>query len=181
MARKTPDRPFEVRFSRLHNLSIAAVAVIMLGLGLAHVFSDLQNMPRLSLNDPGFVLLFMLGAAMIYYVAMGLRRALDRRPQLVIDRRGITLGFGRDRTIAWQDVQWVRTRRIGLQRLFQFGIEPDAYVAADLRLAMWNFEDPMRPVRGAPTGVQMRDVTLDSSASEMLEAVRVFRPNLVKS
>jgi hypothetical protein len=178
---KAALKPLEVRYGRLHNASIAAVALIMFGLGLAHVVSDPERLPRPSLDDPRFVVLAMLGAAMVYYAVMGARRFVNRVPQVVIDRQGIALGFGRDRRFGWQDIQWVRTRRIGFQRLLQIGIEPEAYVAADLKLSMWNFDDPLRPIRGAPAALQMRDVALDTSAATMLDAIRAFRPNLVKS
>jgi hypothetical protein len=46
---------------------------------------------------------------------------------------------------------------------------------------MWNFDDGLRPIRGLPSAVLVRDNGLDISASAMLDAVKAFRPNLVKS
>ena len=54
-------------------------------------------------------------------------------------------------------------------------------IAANLRLSTWSFDDSLRPVRGQPTTVLVRDNGLDTRASAMLDAVRSFRPNLVKS
>jgi hypothetical protein len=45
---------------------------------------------------------------------------------------------------------------------------------------MWSFDDGLRPIRGLPTAVLVRDNGLDTRASAMLDAVRTFRPNLVK-
>ena len=63
----------------------------------------------------------------------------------------------------------------------QIGLADQAFVAANLRLSMWNLDDGLRPVRGQPTAVLVRDNGLDTRASAMLDAVKSFRPNLVKS
>ena len=55
-----------------------------------------------------------------------------------------------------------------------------AVITSNLRLSMWSFDDSLRPVRGQPTTVLVRDNGLDTKASAMLDAVRTFRPNLVK-
>jgi hypothetical protein len=46
---------------------------------------------------------------------------------------------------------------------------------------MWNLDDGLRPIRGVPAAVAVRDNGLDARASAMVDAVRAFRPNLVKS
>ena len=63
----------------------------------------------------------------------------------------------------------------------QIGLAPEAFVAADLRLSLLQLDDSLRPVRGMPAAVLVRDNGLDITASAMLDAVRAFRPNLVKS
>jgi hypothetical protein len=63
----------------------------------------------------------------------------------------------------------------------QIGFAPDAFVAADLKLSQWSLDDGLRPVRGTPAAVLIRDNGLDMRASAMLDAIRSFRPNLVKS
>ena len=100
---------------------------------------------------------------------------------MVIDRDGIALGFGRNR-------RWPGTTSSGSAcagwrcgRSSQIGLTPQAFIAADLRLSLWNLDDGLRPVRGMPTAVLVRDNGLDAPASAMLDAVRTFRPNLVKS
>ncbi len=64
-----------------------------------------------------------------------------------------------------------------LNRQAQVVIDRDGI---DLRLSMWNFDDGLRPIRGLPSAVLVRDNGLDTSASAMLDAVKSFRPNLVK-
>jgi hypothetical protein len=132
------------------------------------------------MNDPRFVLFTLLAAALGYYVFVGISRYLDRRPQIVIDRDGIALGFGRDRRFAWDDIEWARLRRLALRPQLEIGVAPQAFMAADLRLSMWSFDDGLRPIRGLPSAVLVRDNGLDMRASAMLDAVRAFRPNLVK-
>jgi hypothetical protein len=122
----------------------------------------------------------MLGVAMAFYAWLGLNRFANRAPQVVIDRDGIALGFGRDRRFAWSDIEWVRLRRLGVRPTLQIGIVPEAFIAANLRLSMWSLDDGLRPIRGMPAAVAVRDNGLDTRAAAMLDAVKAFRPNLVR-
>lgn len=180
-ARPVGARNVEARYSVLHNLSMAAVSAVMVAAAIVYFVGNPANAPTLSMNDPRFVMFAMLTAAMAYYIYAGVSRYLNRTPQVVIDRDGVFLGFGRNRRIAWQDVQWVRMRRLALRPQLEIGIATDAFIAADLRLSVWNLDDGLRPIRGMPTAVLVRDNGLDVSTSAMLDAAKVFRPNLVKS
>ena len=90
-------------------------------------------------------------------------------------------GFGRDRSFTWDDIVWVRLRRLALRPQLEIGLADQAFITSNLRLSMWGFDDSLRPVRGQPTTVLVRDNGLDTKASAMLDAVKTFRPNLVKS
>ncbi len=169
----------EARYAGLHNVGMAAVAIGMIGAAVFHFSTNSANAPSLSLNDPRFVLFALLSIALGFYGWLGLRRFLDRRPQVVIDRDGIALGFGRNKHFTWDDVKWVRLRRLAFRPQLQIGLLPEPFVAADLRLSMWNLDDGLRPIRGVPAAVLVRDNGLDRSAAAMLDAVRSFRPNLV--
>jgi hypothetical protein len=174
-------QPVTARYGTLHNVSMAAVSLGMIIVAVVHFVSNPANAPTLSLNDARFVLFLMLAMAMLYYVFVGISRALNREPQVVIDRDGIGLGFGRNRRFAWDDVRWVRIRRLALRPQLEVGLADQAFVAANLGLSMWSFDDNLRPVRGQPTTVLVRDNGLDTNASAMLDGVKAFRPNLVKS
>jgi hypothetical protein len=169
------------RFSVLHNLSLAVVSLVMIVTAVVHFIVNPANAPTLSLNDQRFVLFFMLAMALGYYVLQGVNRARNREPQVVIDRDGITLGFGRNSRLSWDDIVWVRLRRLALRPQLEIGLVDHAFVSANLRLSAWSFDDSLRPVRGQPTTVLVRDNGLDTRASAMLDAARAFRPNLVKS
>jgi hypothetical protein len=171
----------EARYSRLHNLSLAAVAAAMIVAAIWHFVANPQNAPRLSFDDPRFVLFAMLACALGYYIFVGVERWRDRRPHVVIDHDGIQLGFGRNRRFAWKDVEAVRLRRLGVRPQLEIGLATEAFIAADLRLSQWHLDDSLRPVRGRPTSVLVRDNGLDRRAGTMLDAVRAFRPNLVRS
>lgn len=172
----------EARYGLVHNAGMAIVSLLMIGSAIAHFASgDSANAPTLSLNDPRFVLFFVLALAMAYYVYSGISRYLDRTPQVVIDHDGITLGFGRNARLAWTDIQWVRLRRLALRPQLQIGVEPHAFLAANLRLSLLNLDDSLRPIRGMPTAILVRDNGLDTKATAMLDAVKAFRPNLVQS
>jgi hypothetical protein len=171
----------EARYSRLHNLSMAVVSAGMIGAAILHFSTNSAHAPSLSLNDPRLVLFAMLAVALGYYVFLGISRYVNRQPQVVVDADGIALGFGRDRRFGWRDIEWVRLRRLALRPQLEIGVAAPAFVAANLRLSMWNFDDGLRPIRGMPTAVLVRDNGLDASASAMLDAVKAFRPNLVRS
>ncbi|NQW54492.1 MAG: hypothetical protein HQ465_24940, partial [Rhodospirillales bacterium] len=146
-----PLQALQARFGTLHNAGMAAVSVLMIGTAVAHFASgDSANAPTLSLNDPRFVLFSILAMAMAYYVYIGISRYLNRTPQIVIDHEGIALGFGRNARIAWEDIQWVRLRRLAMRPQLQIGVEPQAFLAADLRLTQFNLDDSLRPIRGMP-------------------------------
>ena len=174
-------RRVEARFGRVHNLSMAIVSVAMIAVAILHFANNSANAPTLSLNDPRFVLFVMLAVALGYYVFLGFTRFRNRAPQVVIDADGIALGFGRERRFTWNDIEWVRLRRLALRPQLEVGVAAHAFMQANLRLSMWNFDDGLRPIRGLPTAVLVRDNGLDTSASAMLDAVKAFRPNLVKS
>jgi hypothetical protein len=174
------NKPVEARYGSFHNISMAVVSAGMIGIAILHFVNNPTNAPSLSMNDPRFVLFTLLALAMAYYVFVGISRYLNRRPQIVIDRDGIALGFGRDRRFAWDDIEWARLRRLALRPQLEIGVAPQAFMAADLRLSMWSFDDGLRPIRGLPSAVLVRDNGLDIRASAMLDAVRAFRPNLVK-
>ncbi len=171
----------EVRYGRLHNASLTVIAVGLIVVATSHFVAHPDKAPDLSLHDPRFVLFAGLAAVMGFFAWLGLQRVANREPQLVIDERGIMLGFGRNKRFAWQDVQWVGLKRLALRPQLQIGLLPEAFVAADLHLSQWSLDDGLRPVRGMPATVAVRDNGLDRSASAMLDAVKSFRPNLVKS
>jgi len=176
---KTGDA-VEARYGSLHNLSMAIVAIGIVAVAILHFALSSANAPTLSLADPRLVLFSILAIAMLFYAWLGITRFINREPQVVIDRNGLALGFGRNRRFAWNDVEWVRLRRLALRPQLQIGLTPEAFVAADLRLSMWNLDDGLRPIRGVPAALLVRDNGLDTSAAAMLDAVRRFRPNLVK-
>jgi hypothetical protein len=175
------ERAIEARYGSLHNISMAVVAVGMVGAAIVHFSTNSTKAPTVSLNDPRFVLFAVLAIALGFYGWLGITRFLNRDPQVVIDHDGIALGFGRNRRFAWKEVQWVRLRRLAFRPQLQIGLVPEVFVAADLRLSMWNLDDGLRPIRGVPAAVLVRDNGLDTSATTMLDAVRAFRPNLVQA
>ena len=101
-------RPIEARYGRLHNIGMTIVAAAMVALAVMHLAAQPPQAFTLSLTDPRLVLYVMLGAAMAFYAWLGLMRFANREPQVVIDRDGILLGFGRNRRFTWNDIEWVR-------------------------------------------------------------------------
>lgn len=171
----------EVRYGRLHNASLAVIAVGMVVVAISHFTNRPETAPALNFNDPRFVLFAGLAIAMVFFAWQGASRFANREPQVVIDREGIRFGFGRNKLIAWKDVQWARMGRVALRPALQLGIAPEAFVAADLRLSQWSLDDSLRPVRGMPSALLVRDNGLDTKALAMLDAIKAVRPNLIRS
>jgi hypothetical protein len=170
----------EVRYGRFHNISMAVVATGMIGTALLLMAQHPDRTPRLSLHDPRLDLYLLLGFALVFYAWLGLSRYINRAPQVVIDRNGLFLGFGRNRRFTWDEIEWVRLHRVAIRPQLQIGLEPQAFVEANLRLSMWNLDDGLKPIRGVPAALVLRDNGLDARATAMLDAVRSFRPNLVR-
>ena len=170
----------EVRYGRLHNISMAVVATGMIGTALLLMAQHPDRVPRVSFNDPRFDLYLLLGLALAFYAWLGISRYVTRAPQVVIDRDGIALGFGRNRRFTWDEIEWVRLHRLAIRPQLQLGLAPQAFVDANLRLSMWNLDDGLRPIRGVPAAVLVRDNGLDARAAAMLDAVKSFRPNLIR-
>jgi hypothetical protein len=175
-----PPAPVEVRYSPLHNFSLSLLSSMLMLFGAFYI-SRSESAPTASAADPRFMLLVVLAFAMAYYAWIGVQRALDRSPQVTIDADGILLGFGRNRRFSWDEVQWVRIYRIAVRPVLQIGFSPVALAGNVLRVSAMSFDDALRPVRGMPGAVAVRDNGLDMRSAAMLDAVRKFRPDLVKS
>jgi len=175
-----PRKPLEVRYSTFHAASMAVIAVGLIVSAIVNFISTPENLPRLSLNDPRFVLYVLMGVALLFYAGQGVRRYVVRTPQITIDADGITVGFGRDKRLAWNDIVWIRGARVSMRRELQIGLEPEAFLAADLKLSMWNLDDNVRQVRGAGPAFGVREAGLDMDVDAMVAAARAYRPNLVK-
>jgi hypothetical protein len=169
----------EARFSRLHYTGLAVAACAMLVFTVVRLAQVAQRADWDQFN-PMFAFGALTVAVMAFYIRQGVLRFADRQPQIVIDSDGILLGFGRNRRFGWDDIQWAHLHRIGLRPQLQLGLRPDVFVAADLRLSTWNLDDGLRLVRGMPAAVAVRDNGLDTRAAAMLDAVKRFRPNLVR-
>ena len=170
----------EVRYGRLFNISMAVVATGMIGTALLLTARHPDRAPRLSFYDPRFDLYLLLGLALVFYAWLGLSRTVNRMPQVVIDRDGLLLGFGRNKRFTWDEIEWIRLRRLAIRPQLQIGLEPQAFVDANLGLSMWNLDDGLKPIPGVPAAVLVRDNGLDARAAAMLDAVKSFRPNLIR-
>ena len=157
-----------------------AIAAELIGTALLLMAQHPERAPHLSFHDPRFDLYLLLGLALVFYAWLGLSRYVNRAPQVVIDGDGIALGFGRNRRFTWDEVEWVRLHRVAIRPQLQIGLEPQAFVEANLRLSMWNLDDGLKPIRGVPAAVLVRDNGLDVRAAAMLDAVKSFRPNLIR-
>lgn len=173
-------RRLEARYSRFHNFSMACFALSMVVIAGGYVLRSEQG-PLPSLNDPRFVLFLLLGLAMAYYATVGVKRALDPSPQVVIDENGIAVGFGRNARFTWDEITSVKLHRLTVRPMLQIGVLPQSFLGANLGLSFFGLDELLRPIRGMPSAFAIRDNGLDTKATALLDAVRAYRPDLVRS
>jgi hypothetical protein len=173
-------RRLEARYSQFHNYSMTFFSLSMVVIAGFYVARS-EHGPMPSLNDPRFVMFLLLGLAMAYYGSVGLKRALDRTPQVVIDENGIALGFGRNSRFSWDEIVWVKLHRLAVRPTLQIGVLPQSFLGANLGLSFFGLDDLLRPIRGMPSAFALRDNGLDTKTAALLDAVRAYRPDLVRS
>jgi hypothetical protein len=173
-------KPIEARFSRPHNMSMAVVAAGMVLMAVVYLLSRPEQAPAFSLSDSRFLINAMLGAAMTYYVWLGLTRYANREPQVVIDRDGILLGFGRNRRFAWQDIDGCACAGSASARSCRSASSPRpssrpiSAVDVDLDDGCGRSAACRPPSRCATTGSTR-------APRRCLTPCRSFRPNLIRS
>ncbi|HJQ56157.1 MAG TPA: hypothetical protein VJ890_04585 [Vineibacter sp.] len=165
-------RKLEVRHSQTFHMTLAATGMVLLV--IAGLYGAALLMGEAALKDrPGWLIL-ICGAAILYYVVRSVLRFRDRRPQVVVDRDGVRLGFGRDMLVPWDSIQWARVR--GIRPSLQFGVDPDHFVKA--RVSMWNLDDNLTTVPGGGPALAVRAAGLDTSMRNVLEAMQAWKPSL---
>ena len=135
-------------------------------MAIVHFINNPANAPTLSLNDPRFVLFFVLAIAMLYYAwswASAACAIASRRSSSTMTASA--LGFGRNRRFTWDDIIWVRLRRLALRpQLADRPRRPRPSSRPTCDSRMWSLDDSLRPIRGQPTTVLVRDNGLDTTA-----------------
>ena len=164
-------QPLEVRYSRPFHLTLAT-----LGIGLVAVaaFFALTAPPEAGVNNLRTENLMLIGAcalALLYYAVRSIRMLRDPRPQVVAGPDGVRLEFGRGVLIPWQDVQWLRVK--GIRPMVQLGIAP--HWLAGLQLSIWNLDDYLTAIPGAPSALGIRCAGLDSTARDIHAALEAWR------
>jgi hypothetical protein len=165
-------RRLEVRHSQTFHMTLAAMGLVLLV--IAGLYGAAILMGEAKVQERPSWLLLLCAAALLYYVIRSIRHFRDRRPQVVIDRDGVRLGFGRDLLVPWESIQWARVR--GLRPALQFGVEPEHFTRA--RVSMWNLDDSLTTVPGAGAAIAVRAAGLDTSMKTVLEAMHAFKPSL---
>jgi hypothetical protein len=165
-------RRLEVRHSQTFNMTLAAIGMVLLVIAGLYAIAAVmgETAPQ---RGPPWVLL-ICAAALLYYVVRSVLRFRDRSPQVVIDRDGIRLGFGRDLLVPWDSVQWVRVR--GIRPALQIGVLPEHFTKA--RVSMWNLDDNLGTVPGGGAAIAVRAAGLDTSMKTVLEMIHAWKPSL---
>jgi hypothetical protein len=146
----------------------------MVLLVMAALYGFALLMGEATANGKPAWLLLACAAAILYYVVRSVLRFRDRRPQLVVDRDGLRLGFGRDLLVPWDSVEWARVR--GLRPSLQIGVPPELFSKA--RVSMWNLDDSLASVPGGGSAIAVRSAGLDTSMKNVLEAMQAWKPSL---
>lgn len=165
-------RRLEVRHSQTFHMTLAATGMALLV--IAGLYGAAVLMGEAALQDRPSWLLLACAAAILYYVLRSVLRFRDRRPQLVVDRDGVQLGFGRDMLVPWESIEWVRLR--GFRPTLQMGVDPEHFTRA--RVSMWNLDDNLTSVPGGGAAIAVRSAGLDTSMRTVLEAMHAWKPSL---
>ncbi len=165
-------RRLEVRHSQTFNMTLAAIGMALLVIAGLYGFALLLGQAKTQGQPPW--LLLLIAAALLYYVVRSVLRFRDRRPQVVIDRDGIRLGFGRDLLVPWESILWARVR--GIRPALQIGVAPEHFTKA--RVSMWNLDDNLASVPGAGPAIAVRAAGLDTSMKTVLEMIHAWKPSL---
>lgn len=163
----------EIRFSQTFHLTLAAIGLL---LPVAAAIWLLVNYEAMSGAGSGGRLLWLglCAAGLLYYTGRAVVRLRERRPQIVIDAKGVWLGFGRDVLLPWAAIRLARPR--GVRRTLQIGITPELY--SRLHLSLWNLDDNLTAVPGGGASVGVRFNGLDRPMREVYEAIRTWKPDL---
>ncbi|HKU94809.1 MAG TPA: hypothetical protein VJR58_06010 [Vineibacter sp.] len=165
-------RRVEVRHSQTFHMTLAAIGMALLV--ITAIYGAAVVMGEVQANQRPSWLIGLCAAAILYYVVRSVLRFRDRRPQVVIDRDGIHLGFGRDVLLPWDVVQWVRVR--GIRPSLQIGVDLEHFAKA--RVSMWNLDDNLSSVPGAGPAIAVRAAGLDTKMKTLLDAVHAWKPSL---
>jgi hypothetical protein len=165
-------RRLEVRHSQMFNMTLAAVGITLLVIAGLFGIAVLMGEARVQQSQTWIMLL--CAAAILYYVVRSVIRFRDRRPQVVIDRDGVHLGFGRNLLVPWDSIQWARVR--GTRTMLQIGVTPELFTQA--RVSLWNLDDSLTSVPGAGLAIGVRGAGLDTRMRAVLESIHAWKPSL---
>ncbi|MBV9836024.1 MAG: hypothetical protein JO055_16520 [Alphaproteobacteria bacterium] len=159
----------EIRFSQTFHVTLAAIGVI---LPIMAVIWLLVNSDRL---DTGrLVWLGLCTAGLLYYAVRAIGRLRVTSPQIVVDNKGVWLGFGRDVLLPWSDINLARPR--GIRRTLQIGITPELFMR--LHLSLFNLDDNLTAIPGGGVSVGVRFNGLDRPMRDAYDAIRSWKPGL---
>jgi hypothetical protein len=167
-----PRQPLEVRYSQPFHLCLAVIGIGLVG-GFGLYSLVLAPEPvRSELNPQNLTIAGICAAGLIYYAVRSIFMLLNRQPQVVVNRDGVWLGFGRGVQLGWHDIHWTRLK--GLRPVLQLGITPQLFPG--MRVSIWNLDDNLTAVQGAGSAVGIRGNGLDTTTREIHEAMLKWRP-----
>jgi hypothetical protein len=165
-------RRLEVRHSQTFNLTLAAVGITLLVIAGLYGAATLMGEARMG-REPSWIM-GLSALAILYYIVRSLMRFRDRRPQVVVDRDGVRLGFGRDVLLPWDAIQWARVR--GTRSMLQIGVTPELFAAA--RVSLWNLDDSLTSIPGGGSAIGIRGAGLDTRMRTVLDSIHAWKPAL---
>ena len=165
-------RRLEVRHSQTFHMTLAALGTAMLV--IAAIFGAAIAMGEAQIGQQSPWVMALCAAAILYYVVRSILRFRDRRPQVVIDRDGIRLGFGRDLLVPWDVIQWARVR--GVRPTLQIGVDLEHFTKA--RVSLWKLDENLSSVHGAGAAIAVRAAGLDTRMKTALDAIHAWKPSL---
>lgn len=163
----------EVRFSQTFHITLAAIGVILPAVAAIWLAANFERLGGEG-SSGRFIFLGLCAAALLYYAGRAIARLRETRPQIIVDNKGVWLGFGRDVLLPWADIRLARPR--GIRRTLQIGITPELY--GRLNLSLFNLDDNLTAVPGGGASVGVRFNGLDRPMRDLYEAMKIWKPGL---
>lgn len=179
MAKARP--PLEVRYSRPFYLSMLVIGMVC---SVAAIKLAIDP-PRLAGSDTAtrpstfiWVLLVGILLTMAAYMWRAMKRLTTPLPAIVVRPEGLVLNIGGPRLFRWTDITAVGMGRRNLRSRLEIGVVHERF--AELNLPKLFSDDNFAAVRQKPDTIGITGQGLDRPLTDVLDAIRARRANLIK-
>jgi len=174
--------PFEVRYSKPFYLSMLVVGLVCCVMAVKLMLDPVQfdAMVRGTRQSPTLIWVVIGGicAVMATYIFRAITRMTAKLPVIVVRPEGIVLTIGQPRMFRWAEIETVALGRKFIRRRLEIRVSPECF--AELRLPSFVSDDNFMAAKGKPFTIGITGQGFDRPLTDIVEAVRARRANLIK-